>query len=459
MAHDCKSCEGTERFGMTRRTLLRNSVGGFLGFALARQAEMFGATDPTLFLPQAGTRAANKSIIVLWMSGGPSQFETWSPLEGRENGGPTKALETAVKGIQYSENMKVCGSQAEHIALVRSVTSREGSHERGRYLLHTGYVPTGTVVHPSMGSITASELGVKGLDLPSYIAIGGPSEGQGFLSPEFAPFMIDNPGGGGGGKGPAGKGPAARMGMDNSATGIQNLAYPPGVDKARFKERMAFLKEQESEFEKDHATDEVTKHKSAYDKADRLMHTPLLEAFDLSKEKPELISAYGDSKFGKGCLLARRLVEKGVSFVEVNLGGWDTHQDNFNKVATNCKALDPGMGTLIKDLHEKGMLKNTMVVWMGEFGRTPKVNGNSGRDHYPKAWSVAMAGGGIQGGRVIGSTDKDGVEVKDRPVTVPDLFATIWTAMGVDPKKKNTSPLGRPIALSDNGVPVKELLS
>jgi len=457
MAHDCKQCEGTQRFGMTRRDALRTSVGGFLGFAMAQQAQVFGAPNPGLFLPQAGATRATKSVIMLWMSGGPSQFETWNPLEGRDNGGPTKALETAVKGVSYAENMKVCASQAEHIAVVRSITSREGSHERGRYLLHTGYVPTGTVIHPSMGSITSMEVGAKSLDLPSYIAIGGPSEGQGFLPPEYAPFMIDTPGGGRGPGGGGGK-PGMKGGDANNTTGIQNLAYPQGVDKARFRERMAFLKEQEAEFEKEHATDEVTKHKSAYEKADKLMHTPLLEAFDLSKEKPELVSAYGDSKFGKGCLLARRLVEKGVAFVEVNLGGWDTHQDNFNKVATNCKALDPGMGTLIRDLHEKGMLKNTMVVWMGEFGRTPKVNGNQGRDHYPKAWSVAMAGGGIQGGRVVGSTDKDGVEVKDRPVTIPDLFATIYTALGVDPKKKNTSPLGRPIALSDNGVPVKELL-
>ncbi|HZY31551.1 MAG TPA: DUF1501 domain-containing protein, partial [Candidatus Methylomirabilis sp.] len=142
-----------------------------------------------------------------------------------------------------------------------------------------------------------------------------------------------------------------------------------------------------------------------------------------------------------------------------SLGGWDTHQENFDRVGQNCRALDPGMGTLIKDLGDKGMLKNTLVLWMGEFGRTPKINGNNGRDHYPRAWSIAMAGGGIQGGRVVGATDKDGVDVKDRPVTVPDLFATIYAAMGVDFKKKNQSPLGRPIALSDNGIPVKELLS
>jgi hypothetical protein len=450
MARDCKRCEATERFGISRREVLRNSVGGFLGFALANQATGFGQGQTTAKAPQ--------SVIVLWMSGGPSQYETWDPKTGRDNGGPTKSIETAVKGIEYAENMKVCATQAEHIAVVRSVTSREGSHERGRYLLHTGYVPTGTVTHPAMGSITAMELGSKALDLPNYISIGGPSEGAGFLSPEFNPFAVERPGGGGRTPG-GGKSPLGMAGGVPNNTGIQNIQYPAGVDKVRFRERMKLLQEQEADFEKEHASDEVTRHKTAYDKADKLMHTPLLEAFDLSKEKSELVTAYGDSPFGKGCLLARRLVEKGVAFVEVNLGGWDTHQDNFNRVATNCKQLDPGMGTLIRDLNEKGLLKNTLVLWMGEFGRTPKINGNNGRDHYPKVWSVAMAGGGIQGGRVIGASDKDGVEVKDRPVTIPDLFATVYTAIGVDPKKKQISPLGRPISYSDNGVPVKELLS
>ncbi len=444
MSHDCRDCEdGEKRFGLTRRSMLRNSVGGFLGFALARQA------NPELLLAQEATRAAGKSLIILWMVGGPSQFETWSPLEGRENGGPTKALATSVKDIQYSQNMKVCATQAEHIAVVRSMVSREGSHERGRYLLHTGYVPTGTVVHPSMGAVTAMEVGKKDPELPNFISIGGTTDGAGFLAPEYNPFVVQS---GGGGR-PGGN---ARPGGSEV---VPNVKYGPGVDRNRFRERMKLLQEQEADFEKERASDEVTRHKTAYAKADKLMHTPLLEAFDVAKEKPELVSAYGDSAFGRGCLMARRLVERGVACVEVSLGSWDTHQDNFERVGQHCRALDPGMGTLIKDLHDKGMLKNTMVLWMGEFGRTPKINGNNGRDHYPRAWSIAMAGGGIQGGRVVGSTDKDGVDVKDRPVTVPDLFATIYSAMGVDFKKKNQSPLGRPIALSDNGIPVKELLS
>ncbi len=455
MAKTCRSCD---RLGLSRREVLRNSVGGFLGYALARQTDLFGAPAPELLLPQETvTRPTQaKSVIVLWMSGGPSQFETWSPLEGKANGGPTKAIETSAKGVQYSENLPTIAKVAEHIAVVRSMVSREGSHERGRYLLHTGYIPTGTVVHPSMGSIAALEIGNKKLDLPNFISVGSPTDGAGFLPPEYNPFQVGSGGGRGAGGGAPGRRPTDDSGL---SVKIDNLAYPAGVDKARFRERMRLLAEQEGDFEKEHASDEVTKHKTAYDKADRLMHTPLLEAFDFSKEKPELLKSYGDSNFGRGCLLARRLVERGVACIEVNLGGWDTHQENFTKVAANCKQLDPGMGTLIRDLHDRGLLKNTLVVWMGEFGRTPKINPNTGRDHYPKAWSMALAGAGIQGGRVVGETDKDGVEVKERPVTVPDLFATMYSALGVDPKKKHISPLGRPIALSDNGVPVKELLS
>ncbi len=427
--------QGNARLGLTRRDALRTSVGGFLGFAMARQADLFGAPRPELLIP-AGGGAKTKSVIVLWMAGGPSQFETWDPKEGSPNGGPTKTVETAVKGVKYAENMKVCATQARHLTVVRSVTSREGSHERGRYLLHTGYVPTGTVVHPSIGAITAMELGDAGLDLPNFISVGGAVEGAGFLPPQFNPFIIDNPGG-----------------------RLPNLGYPGGVTKERFRDRMRFLQEQEKEFTRDRASEETDRHKAAYDKADKLMHTPLLEAFDLSKEKEDLVKDYGDGRFGKGCLLARRLVEKGVKFVEVSLGGWDTHDDNFTRVANNCRQLDPGMGTLIRDLNDRGLLKNTLVLWMGEFGRTPRINPRTGRDHYPRCWSVAMAGGGIPGGRVIGASDKDGVEVKERPVTVPDLMATIYSAVGVDHKKKNISPLGRPIQLSDNGVPVPEILS
>ena len=429
---------------LTRRAVLQTSIGGFFGFALARQGEVFGLPDPTL-------KRKAKSVIVLWMQGGPSQLDTWDPKEGTKNGGPTKAINTAVKSIQYSEHLNVCATQARHITTVRSMTSKEGSHERGRYLLHTGYVPTGTVSHPSMGSITAMELGAPNHDLPNFISIGSPSQGAGFLPPQYNPLVISTGGNQRGGNQRGRQASAAK-------SPIQNLKYPKGVDQQRFRQRMKLLEMQEKQFAKEHVTDEVDKHKTAYEKANRLMHTPLLSAFDLSKEKPALVKAYGDNPFGKGCLMARKLVEAGVSFVEVNLGNWDTHEDAFERIPQLCRTFDPGMGTLISDLHNRRMLDDTLVIWMGEFGRTPRINGRGGRDHFPKTWSLAMAGGGIPGGRVIGSSGPEGMESVDTPITVPDLFATIYKTIGVDHTKKKVSPLGRPLQFSDSGTPSKAIL-
>ncbi len=436
MNDNCKDCNPN---GVSRRRMLGYGLGGFLGFAAARQADVFGAPALNLLLPQEGpgaTRSTAKACIVIWLAGGPATLDMWDPKEGRDTGGPTKAIDTNVSGIQLADNMANCAKVMDKIAVVRSMTSREGSHERARYLLHTGYVPTGTVVHPAMGSITAMEIGKKDLELPNFISINSPTEGAGFLAPEFAPFVVD------------------RAGQP-----IKNLNLPQGVDDKRFRDRMSLLASHEKEFSATHACDEIERHKNAYEKADKLMHTPLLRAFDLTKEKADLRKSYGENNVGNGALLARRLVQEGVRFVEINFGGWDTHQDNFTRVKTLTGQLDPAIAALVKDLDTNGMLKETMVVVMGEFGRTPKINAQTGRDHYPKAWSMMIAGGGIQGGRVIGSTDKDGVDVKDRPVTVPDLMATIYTCLGVDITKKNISPLGRPIQIVDNGVPVKELIS
>jgi hypothetical protein len=437
MDHSCSDCSRDARRGISRRALLQGSIGGFLGFAMARQKDLFGAPAPELLLPARSGAGKARSVILLWMSGGPSQYETFDPKPGVPNGGPTKAIDTSVKGIQYAQNLPRLARLAHHVAVVRGFTTKEGSHDRGRYLMHTGYLPTGTVVHPSMGAVTAMEVGQKTLDLPNYISIGSRAESAGFLPAEYNPLVVD------------------------AGSKIPDVGYPAGVTRDRFRARMKFLEGQEKDFGQDRTGEELQRHATAYRKADRLMHTPLLEAFDLSKEPESLVKAYvgeKDNRFGKGCLLARRLVERGVSFVEVQLGGWDTHSKNFENVAKLCAQLDPGMSTLVADLEQRGLLEETLVVWMGEFGRTPKINKNDGRDHYPKVWSIALAGGGIQGGRVIGSSDRDGVEVKDRPVTVPDLFATMYTCLGVDYRKKNVSPLGRPIQIADNGIPVPELL-
>src|SRR5688572_3728635 len=436
MSCDCK------RPHLSRRSFLGSAGGGFLGFAAASQANLFGAPSLNWLLPQDGsTRPAAKACIVVWLAGGPSHIDTFDPKEGRDTGGPVKALKTSADGIEISEYLPRIAEQMKHASLIRSLTSREGSHERGRYLMHTGYAPTGTVIHPAMGSITAMEVGDKSLDLPNFISIGQPTEGAGFLPPDFAPFVVDNPQPG-----------------QNGAVQIKNL-MPAGNDDRRFREQMRLLAEQERDFARDRASDETERHTAAYQKADKLMHTPLLKAFNINEEKEDLRKAYGENRFGAGCLLARRLVDVGVKFVEVTLGGWDTHQDNFTRVPQLCTSLDPGLGTLLRDLADRKMLDSTLVVCMGEFGRTPKINANNGRDHYPRVFSALIAGGGIPGGRVIGSSDKDGVDIKDRPVMVGDLLATMYTTLGVDIKKQVISPLGRPLKFVDSGTPIKELLT
>ena len=435
------SC-GCAKKHLSRRSFLGAAGGGFLGFAAARQADLFGAPALNWLLPQDGaTRAAAKACIVVWLAGGPSHIDTFDPKEGRPNGGPVKAYKSSADGIELSEYLPTIAGQMKHASLIRSLTSREGSHERGRYLMHTGYAPTGTVVHPAMGSITAMEVGDKTLDLPNFISIGRPTEGAGFLPPDFAPFVVDNP--------QAAKGGAVQ---------IKNL-MPVGNDDRRFRERMRLLAEQERDFARDRACEETERHTAAYQKADKLMHTPLLKAFNIGEEKEDLRKAYGENRFGSGVLLARRLVEVGVKFVEVTLDGWDTHQDNFTRVPQLCQSLDPGLGTLLRDLEDRKMLDSTLVVCMGEFGRTPKINANNGRDHYPRVLSARIAGGGIPGGRIVGSSDKDGVDIKDRPVMVGDLLATMYTALGVDIKKQVISPLGRPLKFVDSGTPIKELLT
>ncbi len=447
MSHSCRDCGEVPGFRgarWSRRNFLGAAGGGFLGFAAASQSELLGAPDLGLLLPQDGPAAAKataKSVIVVWLAGGPSHIDTFDPKPGVDNGGPTKAIATSADGVQIAEYLPLVASQMKHASLIRSMTSKEGSHERGRYLLHTGYAPTGTVVHPSMGAITAMETGAKDFDLPNFIAINNPTEGAGFLPPDYAPFVIDNPSAGNDGR-----------------VAIKNLAPANGDDK-RFRERLKLLEEQEKEFAKERSSEETEKHKTAYEKAEKLMHTPLLRAFNLGEEKEEVRKAYGSDRFGQGCLLARRLVETGVKFIEIGLGGWDTHQENFQRVGENCRKLDPGLGSLLKDLAERRLLESTLVLCLGEFGRTPKINKDNGRDHYPKVFSALIAGGGVQGGRVVGATDKDGVDVKERPVSIGDLMATVYSCVGVDVKKEIYSPLGRPLKFVDNGAPIKELLA
>lgn len=378
-------------------------------------------------------RQQGMSMILLFMQGAPSQFETFDPKPGTETGGPTTAISTAVPGIQIATGWEQTALQMQDIALIRSMTNKEGNHQRAQYQMHTGYIPSGSVKHPSLEAAIAKEIADPNLDLPSVVSMGR-TVGSGFLGVDYEPFVVQQPGQ-----------------MPQNVTQV--------VPAERFNRRLGVLGKLEADFAQRGGEVVAANHQRLYDKTAKLVQSSQLKAFDLSEESPELKARYGDSAFGRGCLLARRLVETGVTCVEVSLGNWDTHDDNFSRTKTLAGQCDPAFATLIADLKERGRLEKTLVLWIGEFGRTPRINAKTGRDHYPRVFNAAIAGGGIKGGQVIGASNKDGSAVAKHPVTVPDLFTTICQALKVDPTKENLSPIGRPLKIVDGGSPITGLLS
>jgi hypothetical protein len=420
----------------TRRAWLRGTALGLGGVSLAGwfgQLAAQAATDPQ----------RKRACILLWMSGGPSQMDTFDLKPGHENGGPFKEIETAAPGVRICEHLPLLAGHAKRLAVVRSMRTKEGDHGRATAHLRTGYLPQGSIRFPSLGALVSHELADPQADLPGFVSVmpqgafAQASVASGFLGPRHAPLVV-GPGGG--------------------TLKVEDLDSP-GVPGERSRERLELLHEMEAEFLATRPGSGTASHVHAYDRAERLQRQAAARAFDLSQEKDALREKYGRGLFGQGCLLARRLVERGVPFVEVTLGGWDTHNDNFTQVARLCGNLDRAWAALMQDLSQRGLLDSTLIVWMGEFGRTPGINPRQGRDHYPAAWSVVLGGGGIKGGQVYGRTSKDGTTAEDRPVSVPDLMATICLALGLDPKKQNQSNVNRPIRLADpDAVPIKEIL-
>ena len=412
------------RRGVNRRSFIQEIAAG---------AAVAGAVNfRDLMTLQAGElRKQGMSMILLWMAGGPSQLETFDPKPKTENGGPTEAIDTAVPGIRIAKGWENCAKTMKEIALVRSLNNKEGQHQRATYQLHTGYVPSGSVRYPHFGSAVAKELATAAHDLPAVVSVGA-TENAGFLGVDYEPFVVQNPG-----------------------QLPRNMAVP--VETARLQRRLGLLDKLDDDFGSRGGSAAVANHKQLYGKTSRLVLSPDVKAFDLSKEPESLTRKYGDTQFGKGCLLARRLVESGVTFVEVRSNGWDTHQENFTAVGNKAKEVDPAMAALITDLKERGLLEKTLVVWMGEFGRTPKVNPRNGRDHFPRVFNAAVAGGGIRGGQVIGESSDDGMTVKNDPVSVHDLLRSFCQALKVNPAKENVSPQGRPIKIVDGGKAVAKL--
>ena len=409
----------------TRRRALQFVSGATLATRTAGFRELMAEQAESL-------RQEGRSMILLWMRGGPSQFETLDPKPGTENGGPTEAIETSVPGIRVADNFPQLARVMENVAIIRSMTNKEGSHPRATYQMHTGYLPAGSVRHPSLGSCITQQLADPESDLPSFVSIGN-TQGAGFLGMDYEPFVVDSPG----------RLPA-------------NVGLPTSHE--RFTRRRGLLQKLETQFAETGAQQLVESHRSIYSRSARLVLSPEVSAFDTAEESSSLRSRYGDDNFGRGCLLARRLVERGVTFVEVRSGNWDTHQNNFEQCANNAGVVDPATATLIADLKDRGMLDRTLVVWMGEFGRTPKINPRNGRDHYPRVFSVAMAGGGIRGGQAYGASNSGGSAVESSPVTVQDLFRTICSSLKVNANHENISPLGRPLKVVDGGDVIPGLL-
>jgi hypothetical protein len=408
-----------------------------------RLAAAVSADSLTSWLPILAARAGElkakaraNACIVLWMDGGPPHTDTFDMKPDVPECGIYKAIPTAVPGIHVSELLPKFAGQMPLAAIVRGMSTIENEHLRARVHLRTGYRSGESgLTYPSLGSIASDAIGVPGFPIPSYVAIADVrdrSHGPGFLGPRHQPLFVHNP----------------KKGVEN----LKAMVTAPTVDG-----RLGLLDELEKGFAGDYQVPLSQTHRSVYDRAVQLMRTEKARAFDLSLEPLRIRASYGDSSFGEGCLLARRLVETGVKYVEVGLGGWDTHFENNEAVKKLCGTLDHAMTTLITDLQVRGLLDSTLVIWMGEFGRTPTFKGK-GRDHYARAWSTVFMGGGVKGGQVIGRTDKTGATVADRPVSTADFFATVCELLGIDYKAERDTPGGRPLPrVEKSGKPVREL--
>ncbi|TLD69984.1 DUF1501 domain-containing protein [Phragmitibacter flavus] len=414
----------------SRREFMLRTAKAALGVSVLSglDNEAFGAS----VAPPAGVGGKAKAVIYLYMAGGMSHIDTFDPKTG-ETKGYKDPISTNAAGIQLGGYMPKMAKQADKITIVRSTTSKTGVHEDGTYVMHTGYDPRGTVMHPTMGSWAQHFKGRSHKTLPSSVVIGAGTANAGFFPPALAPVPITN----------------AESGLQNSKSSL---------GQAAFNKRIALMNEFDTAFRDKFKSPEVRAYTEFYDETMNLLTSSDLDAFDLTKEDSATRQLYGNG-FGQGCLLARRLVQAGVRFIEVRSGGWDMHNYIDEGMERTGTGMDNAFAALLSDLDRLGMLDSTMVVLGSEFGRTPNINENSGRDHYPKVFSTVFAGGGVKRGFVYGSSDKDGKEVADKQVTVQDFIATIGAAMGLPVAEVVMSPSGRPFTVGDRGKVAAEIFA
>ena len=415
--------------GMTRRHFMKHAAGAgaMLGSSLA--------LGHSLQLHAQELKKNRKAAILLWMGGGPATIDLWDLKPGAPTGGPFKPISTS-GDVQICEHLPMMAQQMHNMAIIRSMSTREADHDRGRYYMHTGFVPNPNVEHPSYGAVLAHELMSQRpeLEIPPFISVGGASEGPGFLGMAWSPFTV---------------------GSDGRVNDL-NM----GLDERRLIQRMRVLDMIEKNFISQSRGNASEDHQKILAKTVNLMTSSQMEGFKVEKEPQAVRDRYGDNPFGRGCLMARRLVEVGVPFIEVDLGGWDNHQGIHNILQNQrLPVLDKAMSALAADLEQRGMLQDTAIVWMGEFGRTPRINGDAGRDHWARSWSVVVGGGGMKGGIAVGSTSEDGTEVTSEPYSSEDVMASICKALGISLETTYTSKNGRPMKIANGGKVIKELFA
>ena len=425
-----------------RRSFITGAAKAMLGIGAMPTLSQLAAASPAGATPKIGNKFGGtaKAVIYLYMNGGMSHLDTFDTKPGAETQGPVESIKTSADGVMISEFFPTLAKQMHNVAIVNSMNSQQGAHGQGRYFMHTSYPKRGTIQHPDLGAWSSRMLEQSNRTLPANVKIGGSSSGlgAGYFESEHSALPIGDP-----------------------EAGLQHSQLYKDVTGGRFATRLKKLNSMNTAFTKRFDIKQARAYASMYDEAVSLMKSKDLAVFDLTQEKDEVRDRYGRGKFGQGCLLARRLVENGVKFIEVDDGGWDSHGNNFEQVETKGAILDKALAALLADLEASGLLETTLVVVATEFGRTPKIfaERENGRNHYPQAFTCLLAGGGIKGGIKYGKTDKEGREIVENKVSVTDFNATIATCMGLSLTKKVVSPSGRPFTVADDGNVVADLFS
>lgn len=415
---------------LSRRALVGRLVHGACGVTL-----LDGLAAPVAAAERGGR---DVRIVTLMMRGAMSHIDTFDPKPDRPEQGETRPIATATPGVQFGHHLPLLAARSEKLAVIRSLSTETGAHEQGQYLMRTSYPQLASIRHPALGAWLLHALGRRDGELPGYVLVGNGNDhpGSGFLDPGLAPVPVADP-----------------------RSGLEHTRRPAYLSEKNFERRMRLADRIDREFRETHDGTQLEAYDQMIKEAKRLLGSVDLKAFDISSEPERVREAYGSGRFGLGCLLARRLVEAGVRCVEVEFDGWDMHRDIYDELPEKAGELDRGMAALLDDLADRGLQRQTLVILATEFGRSPRINDNAGRDHHPAVFSGVLAGAGIRGGVVHGGSDERGFAPDRDGVSVGEFNATIAAACGLDPAREFVAPNGRPFTIGNGGKPVAALLA